>query len=128
MEKKHRDIVIDDIKYVWTIIRAGKEQYVQVWKDKKQYFSQSFRLSGVTPADIADAIKEYNEALRQIELRETLDVEWTAFLATVPWDGYGSTIAESSKIFDSKRRKWMQKMIKKHGCTMSLLLIRYKHD
>ncbi len=128
MEKKHRDIVVDDIKYAWTIIRGGKEQYVQVWKDGKQYFSENFRLSSVTPADISDAIKDYNERLRQIEVRETLDVEWSAFMATVPWDGYGSTIAESSIIFASKRRKWMQKMAKKHGCSMSLLLLRYKHD
>lgn len=63
-----------------------------------------------------------------VELNETLNKEWTKFLDTVPWDGYGSTIAESNIIFDSKRKSWMKKMVKKHGVKISELEDRYAHD
>ena len=128
MKKKYRNIVVDDVQYGWTIYGDGKEQDVQVWKDKKELFSTNFRVTSITPKDIADAIKEYNKNIKQIELNETLDKKWSAFLNTIPWRGYGSTIAESNRIFSILRKKWMKKMIKKYGVTMENLNKRFNHD
>ena len=127
MEKKHRDIVVDGQQYGWTLYNNGKENYVEVWKDKKTYFAKMFRQDSVTPADIADAIKEFNENLKQIELNETLNKEWTAFLDTIPWEGYGNSIAESNHIFDGKRKAWMKKMVKKHSVDITQLENLYIH-
>lgn len=128
MEKKHRDIVVDGQQYGWIASYLGKDIIVKVYKDKKEYFSKAVRMTSITPVHVADFIKEYNEAIRQIELRETLDKEWTAFLNTIPWNGSGSTIAESNRIFDGKRKYWMKKMIKKHNAEISMLEDRYEHD
>lgn len=125
MGKKHRDIVVDGQQYGWIASYWGKDIDVKVFKDKKKYFTQSVRMTTILPSDIEGMIKEYNEKLSAIELREILDKEWSEFLKGVPWDGYGSTIAESNKIFNSKRRKWTQKMAKKHGTSAALLLLRY---
>lgn len=128
MEKKFRDIVVDNQKYGWTIYGGGKEQYIQVWKDKRVFLSTTFRVTSVTPKDIEELIKEHNDAVQMIELRETLDKEWTAFLRKIPWDGYGNTIEESNIIFDGKRRAWMKKMKKKHSIDIALLEKHYVHD
>lgn len=58
MKKKHRDITVDGVKYAWTIYGGGKEHDVTIWKDKKELFTETFRLGSVTPKDIADLIKE----------------------------------------------------------------------
>ena len=128
MEKKHRCIVVDGQDYGWIASYQGKEIVVKVFKDKKGYFTQSVRMASVTPADVAGFIKEYNQNLAQIELRETLDKEWSAFLRTVPWDGYGGTIAESNRIFDFRRKKWTKKMVEKHKTSAAPLLLRYGTD
>jgi len=128
MEKKHRDIVVDDQKYGWTMNDGGKEQYVQVWKDKKVVYRQTFRQTSVTPADIEELIRGGLKAEAEFRLLETLNKEWTAFLDTVPWSGYGSTIAESNIIFSGKRKYWMKKMVKKHNVEMNVLEDRYAHD
>ena len=128
MKKKYRDIVVDDVQYGWTVYSGGKEQDVQVWKDKKELFSTRFRVTSITPKDITDAIKEYNKNIKQIELNETLDKKWSAFLNTIPWRGYGSTIAESNRIFSALRKKWMQKMVKMYGADMTMLIKKYIHD
>ena len=57
MKKKHRDITVDDVQYAWTIYRSGKERIVTIFKDKKAWFTSTFRLGSVTPKDIADLIK-----------------------------------------------------------------------
>lgn len=72
--------------------------------------------------------KKPNEALAEYELMETLDKEWSEWLRGVPWDGYGFSIAESTRIFDYKRMKWMKKMVKKHNATMPFLIKRYQND
>jgi len=128
MKKKYRNIVVDDVQYGWTIYGDGKEQDVQVWKDKKELFSTNFRVTSITPKDIADAIMEYNKNIKQIKLNEILDKEWTAFLDTIPWRGYDSTITKSNRIFSILRKKWMKKMIKKYGVTMDELNKEYNHD
>lgn len=127
MKKKHRDIIVDGQHYGWIANYLGKDIVVKVYKDKKEYFYKSVRMPEITPADVSEFIQEYNETIRQFELKETLDKEWTVFLRTVPWDGYGSTIAESNIIFDSKRRKWMNNMIKKHGVEFADLETRYNN-
>jgi len=126
MKKKYRNIVVDDVQYGWTIYGDGKEQDVQVWKDKQVLFSTNFRVTSITPKDIADAIKEYNKNIKQIELNKTLDKEWTAFLDTIPWQG--SSIEASNQIFVSKRKNWMKRMVKKYGVTMDELNKEYNHD
>ena len=133
MEKKHREIIVDGVQYGWTVNYAG--DVVTVWEGKEEAFTLKAKVTpnedgftGVTPKYVAERIREANKALAEFELMETLDTEWTAFLDTVPWDGYGRTIAESNVIFNSKRRKWMNKMIKKYNCSMALLLVKYKHD
>jgi len=127
MEKKHRDIVVDGQQYGWIASYLGKDIVVKVYKDKKNLFHKSVRMPEVTPADVADFIKEFNENLRQVELNETLNKEWTAFLNTIPWNtGYG--IPESNRIFEGKRKNWMKKMVKKHGVEMQVLEERYCHD
>ena len=83
MEKKHRDIVVDGKQYGWIANYQGKEIIVKVYKDKKGYFNKSVRMSEITPADVAEFIKEYNNNLAHIELGETLDKEWTAFLVSL---------------------------------------------
>ena len=127
MEKKHRDIVVDGQQYGWTLYNNGKENYVEVWKDKKTYFTKMFRQDSVTPADIAEAIKEFNENMKQIELDETISKEWTAFLDTIPWNSDYS-IPESNRIFEGKRKAWMKKMVKKHNVEMTLLESKYVHN
>jgi hypothetical protein len=127
MEKKHRDIVVDGQPYGWTLYNKGKENFVEVWKNKKSYFTKMFRQDSVTPADIAEAIKEFNENLRQVELMETISKEWTAFLDTIPWNT-GYSIPESNRIFEGKRKNWMKRMVKKHGVEMQVLEERYVHD
>ena len=128
MEKKHRDIIVDDQKYGWTIHDGGKEKYVQVWKDKKVVYHQTFRQTSVTPADIEDLIRSGLKAEAEFRLLETLNKEWTAFLDTIPWDGNGATIGESNYIFTGKRKAWMKKMVKKHNVEISVLEARYSHD
>jgi hypothetical protein len=128
MEKKHRDIVVDGQQYGWIVNFQGREQYVTVYKDKKKLFTKMTRLPEITPSLISEFIQEYNEQIRVIELNETLDKEWTAFLSKVPWDGYGRTIAESNRIFETKRKAWMFRMTKKHDVSISVLSERYVHD
>jgi len=57
MKKKYRDITVDEVKYAWTIIGDGKERYVTIWKDKKEWFSSSLRVTTVTPKDISELIQ-----------------------------------------------------------------------
>ena len=57
MKKKHRDITVNDIQYAWTIKSSGKEKFVTIWKDKKQWFKSTFRTDSVTPKDVAELIK-----------------------------------------------------------------------
>ena len=59
---------------------------------------------------------------------EELDKEWSAWLNTVPWEGYGSTIAESNRIFCRKRNFWIKKMVQKHGVSIDDLNKRYNND
>jgi len=58
MKKKHRDITVDEVQYAWTIYGGGKEHDVTIWKDKKEWFTTYLRVGSVTPALIADLIKE----------------------------------------------------------------------
>jgi len=133
MEKKHREIIVDGIQYGWIVNHAGT--VVTVYEDKEEAFTLKAKITpnedgitGVTPKYVAESIREANKALAEFELMETLDKEWSAFLDTIPWNDWGLTIAESNKIFKSRRRKWMNKMIKKYNCSMALLLVKYKHD
>ena len=59
MKKKHRDIVVNDITYGWTFNKSGKEYYIRIWKDKKIIHSCTVRIPEITPALIADIIKDY---------------------------------------------------------------------
>ena len=125
MEKKHRDIVVDDIQYGWIVNYAG--DCVTIFKDKKVHCVTSMRLNAITPSDVAVAIKDFNKNVKALELHETLNKEWTAFLDTIPWNS-GNSIEVSNQIFVSKRKNWMKKMVKKHGVTMDDLNKRFNHD
>ena len=62
-----------------------------------------------------------------IEIMEALDKEWTTFLDGFLWNTTTS-IAESNKIFDNKRKRWMRNMAKKYGVTVFQITDRYVHD
>ena len=128
MKKKYRDIVVDGQQYGWIASYLGKEIVVKVYKDKNKYFQRSVRMPSITPADVAEYIKEYNKTITEIELKETLDKEWTAFLSKISWNGNGRTIAESNYIFTGKRKNWMKKMVKKYKISMGFLEQHYVHD
>jgi len=131
MEKKHRDIVVDGQTYGWIVNFAGDT--VTIYKDKKVYCTTSMRPSAsnfyaITPSDVEIAIRDFNTNIKALELHETLSKEWTAFLDTIPWQGYGNSIEESNQVFVSKRKNWMKKMVKKHGVTMDVLNEKFNHD
>jgi hypothetical protein len=128
MEKKHRAIVVDGKTYGWTVKSSGKDQSVTIWDGKTQLFTTGFRLTSIMPHDIAEVIKEYILNIWKIERDEALDREWTKWLDTVPWSGYGGTVEESDYIFKGKRKAWMKKMVKKYDVTMPELEARYNHD
>jgi len=56
MKKKYRDIVVNDVKYGYVVIGGGKERYVTIYRDKKPIYGTTWRVSKVTPQDIADTI------------------------------------------------------------------------
>ena len=58
---------------------------------------------------------------------EELNKEWTAFLDSIPWNS-GNSIAESNRIFVSRRNVWMQRMRKKYDVTLEQLKHHFVHD
>ena len=127
MKKKYTDIVVDGKTYGWSVYCGGREHDITIWVGKKKLFSTQSRLSSIMPHDIAECIKEYNLNIWKIERNEALDREWIKWLDTVPWNGYGETVAESNNVFTGKRRGWMKKMVKKYDVTMDDLNERYNH-
>jgi len=56
MKKKHRDIVVNDIKYGYVVVGDGKERHVGIYRDKKRIYGTTWRVAAVMPKDIADTI------------------------------------------------------------------------
>jgi hypothetical protein len=56
--KKHRDIIVDGIKYGWTTYNMGK--YISIWKDKRVIFETENNTPNyrITPSYIKKIIKE----------------------------------------------------------------------
>ena len=56
MKKKHRDIVVNDIKYGYVVRGDGKERHVSIYRNNKPIYGMTWRVPAVTPKDIADII------------------------------------------------------------------------
>lgn len=66
-KKKYRDIVVDDVKYAWSIQDYYEGYTLKVWKDKKVLFELANGEYGdeigehpVTPKVVEAKIKEFN--------------------------------------------------------------------
>jgi hypothetical protein len=58
MKKKHRDIVVDGVKYAWYVDRCCN---FTIWKDRKKIYSiglDVYEKMTITPKIVADKIKE----------------------------------------------------------------------
>jgi hypothetical protein len=55
MKKKHRDIVVDGVKYAWYVDRCCN---FTIWKDCKKIYSIGLDEITITPQIVADKIKE----------------------------------------------------------------------
>lgn len=58
MKKKHRDIVVDDIKYAYIVIGDGKERGIKIFKDKKEIYYTELRVRTITPKMVEELIRE----------------------------------------------------------------------
>jgi len=56
MKKKHRDIIVNNVTYGYVVRGDGKERHVAIYRDKKLLYGTTWRVSTVTPKDIADII------------------------------------------------------------------------
>jgi hypothetical protein len=54
--KKHRDIIVDGVKYGWTTYGMGK--YISIWKDKRVIFETESNTYSIKPSYIKKIIKE----------------------------------------------------------------------
>ena len=56
--KKHRDIIVDGVKYGWTTYNMGK--YISIWKDKQVIFETENNSPdhSIKPSYIKEIIKE----------------------------------------------------------------------
>ena len=66
-KKKYRDIVVDGVKYAWTVRGYYDGSTLKVWKDKKVLFELDIDYdlfkdtynSEITPSLVAEKIKEF---------------------------------------------------------------------
>jgi hypothetical protein len=55
MKKKFRTITVDDIQYTWMV----KNDTLTIWKDKKVIKRENVTHCIITPANVADSIKNH---------------------------------------------------------------------
>ena len=61
MKKKHREIVVEDVIYGWTVVSDGKERHLKIWKDKKVIHAVVLRTHSVTPKTVEEIIRDGNK-------------------------------------------------------------------
>ena len=56
MNKKHRDIVVNDVTYGYIVKGDGKGRNIRIYRDKKLVYGSTWRVATVTPALIEEII------------------------------------------------------------------------